>query len=899
MRSPLIACLLVAVGGAARAQDADAIRDDATGRARARALLEGQRSPELQLHYLQEAAAEAQKYAVGAFRLSAPTAVSGSVWVNVGPASGSQLSPTTESAADTGRVRRIVPHPTDPNILYVATAGGGVWKSFDATAPITVSGGPHWTSITSGLGSQSVGAFAIDPSSPDTLFLGLGDPFDVHTPGFYTSLDGGISWQGPVGLTNGSTKSVATSVRDIVVDPSGSGVVLVATDEGLFRQIEGGAWTWKDVGSTDCWSVAWVAPSRWLASCYAHVYLSTDNAVSFNEVSLPSADVGRMTLAAAPSDRATPAAAYVYILAANAGGSAQSDIFLSRTGGATWQSLGANSASICIAPGQPGCPLNATQDQPDLDVIHDQAWYNQAIIVDPRDHAKVFVAGNLAMMRSDDAGQSWRVLSDWLPASPLCSLCRYLPYVHADFHTMAVGLAGTPYFYAGTDGGIFRSADAFTKNPTNANDGGAPAFEGRLGRGLVTHLAYSIATDIHDSTNPAMIGGLQDNGTRLRTASSPTTFNQVIGADGFGVGIGRISSNSTPASCAGKWGSLLLGSIYGVIYRSIDCGASFASAMNGICKPQSQILNPAGGCAADYDSNFFMKLASDQADSTGLTFLTVINNSACDPNQPQCALSVGTNSVYVTHDGAGTGTGWVKANGNLGNFSYTLTSVSTNPKAPGQWAVTDAAGYAYVTGDGGAHWAQTAQVWARYVTFEDAGTGKLWAASPYSAHVYRSADGGASWVAKNGTGLPDVPANVIAVDPNSTGTVYLGTEIGLYRTTDGGQTWSRHGGSSLPLVSVTEINVALDSSAIRISTFGRGFWELYPGGSSAPAGVLGNGDLDHNQVIDAFDLVREAAILFTTPADPSYDPAGNLTGATNTIDASDFATLAGKIGSRP
>ena len=891
MRSVSIAVFLL-LASAVRAQESEPIPDDPGGRARARALIEGPRSPDQQMHILEEAARETAKWKITSLRAS--SAVSGSAWVNVGPATGTQVSPLTQSAADTGRMRKIVPHPTDPNVLYVATAGGGVWKTFDAQAVIGATSGPHWTSITSGIGSQSVGAFALDPNSPDTLFLGLGDPFDVQTPGFYTSLDGGISWSDPVTLTGGG--GTATSVRDIVIDPSGTGAVLVATNAGLFRQIEGGPWTYKDLGgATDCWSVAWAGPSRWVVSCYGSVFLSTDNGVTFpTRPALPSSDVGRMTLAAAYSDRANPTGAYVYLLAANHSGSAQQDVYLSKTGGATWASLQMNASDACIAPGQPGCPVNATQDQPDLDVMHDQAWYNQAITVDPRDHNRVFIGGNFSGMRSGDAGQHWYVIADWMPSSPICSQCKSLPYVHADWHTMAIGTAGTtPYFYAGTDGGIFRSSNAFTANP--------PAFEGRFGRGLVTHLAYSIATDIHDSSNPIMIGGLQDNGTRLRQ-STPTTFNQVIGADGFGVGIGKSTSNN--ATCLDsqghpKWGSLLLGSIYGVVYRSVDCGGSFAPAMAGICKPQSQILNPAGGCAAEYDSNFFMKVASDQADPGGQTFLTVINNSACDPNQSQCTISAGTNSVYVTHDGAGSGTGWVKTNGNLGNFPGQLIFAGTNPRAAGQWVVSDYS-YAYVTGDSGATWVKSASLPGpvRGVAFETAGASAIWAATGGGAHVYRSANGGSSWVAKNGTGLPDVPANVVAVDPNSTSTVYLGTEIGLYRSIDAGQSWSRYGGSSLPLVSVTEINVALDSSAIRISTFGRGFWELYPN-AGAPAGVFGNGDLDHNQIIDAFDVVREAAILFTSPADASYDPAGNLKGTTNYIDADDFGALVAKMGSRP
>src|SRR5207237_1503993 len=99
--------------------------------------------------------------------------------------------------------------------------------------------------------------------------------------------------------------------------------------------------------------------------------------------------------------------------------------------------------------------------------------------------------------------------------------------------------------------------------------------------------------------------------------------------------------------------------------------------------------------------------------------------------------------------------------------------------------------------------------------------------------VMRSPDRCVTFVDKSGD-LPAVPANVVAVDPNDSNAIYVGTEIGLYRTQNGGTNWTRYG-TGLPLVSVTEINIALNSSAIRISTFGRGFWELYPT-SSAPAG---------------------------------------------------------------
>src|SRR5205085_6729328 len=302
-----------------------------------------------------------------------------------------------QARTDAGRIRKIVPHPTDPGILYVATAGGGVWKSFDAQAAIGSIAGPHWTSITSGVGSQSIGAFALDPGSPDTLLLGLGDPFDVQTPGFYTSADGGITWQGPAALGN------ATSVREIVVDPARTGVVLVATNDGIFRSTEGGlgnSWTRKETG--DCWSIAWIGAQTWLAACHGAVWRSSDNGSSFLPAMIGLSDVGRMTLAAAASDSAVPNSARVYLLAATASGGNQKDVFKSGNGGQSWINLNMQGTAAC----QPVCaqPHYWTNDQPDFDVMHDQAWYNQAIAVDPRNRDRFFIGGNLAMIRCGPGG---------------------------------------------------------------------------------------------------------------------------------------------------------------------------------------------------------------------------------------------------------------------------------------------------------------------------------------------------------------------------------------------------------------------------------------------------------------------------------------------------------------
>jgi len=148
------------------------------------------------------------------------------------------------------------------------------------------------------------------------------------------------------------------------------------------------------------------------------------------------------------------------------------------------------------------------------------------------------------------------------------------------------------------------------------------------------------------------------------------------------------------------------------------------------------------------------------------------------------------------------------------------------------------------------------------------------------------------------TALPNVPINVVKIDPGDNQTLYVGTEIGLYRSIDGGASWARYG-ASLPLVSVTDLSIAADGNSVRIATYGRGFWEIYAKSGGSPNGVLGNGDFNYDQLIDGFDLVREAAALLTTNADADYNGIGNLTGTTNSIDAADFTALAAKLGGRP
>ena len=146
--------------------------------------------------------------------------------------------------------------------------------------------------------------------------------------------------------------------------------------------------------------------------------------------------------------------------------------------------------------------------------------------------------------------------------------------------------------------------------------------------------------------------------------------------------------------------------------------------------------------------------------------------------------------------------------------------------------------------------------------------------------------------------LPNFPVYAIRYEPSDTTdqTIWAGTEFGLYRTTDGGNTWAPYG-IGLPATRVTDVRISRNGSLVRVSTYGRGVWEIYPNSETPVA--AGTGDFDRTKVIDFFNLASLAARMGSTPsvtANLNYDSAVDLDG-TATIDDADLAALTAKFGS--
>src|SRR5262249_2850428 len=165
--------------------------------------------------------------------------VQGSAWINLGP-DDADIAQDGPGPVDSGRMRSIVPHPGNPDILFIATAGGGVWKTYD--------GGASWIPLTDRLGALGSGALAMDPHNPDVLASGLGAPFDASLAGGGVPVtpDGGATWSAPkpqIATVSGQ-QLVARAIRDLKIDPLDSRHMVVATNVGLFNSNDFGA-TWQ------------------------------------------------------------------------------------------------------------------------------------------------------------------------------------------------------------------------------------------------------------------------------------------------------------------------------------------------------------------------------------------------------------------------------------------------------------------------------------------------------------------------------------------------------------------------------------------------------------------------------------------------------------------------------
>ena len=403
-----------------------------------------------------------------------------STWTSIGPA---VVANTATKTAGQGRVNAIALDPNDPNTIYVGAPAGGIWKS--------TNNGIDWMPLADNLPQIGVSGIAIDPNNSNVIYISTGDDDagDSYSIGVLKSLDGGATWN-TTGLTfNFNYKGS----NEIFIDPSNSSIVWVATNEGLYKTNDAG----------DNWDVMLEANIRdfrlkpgdpltiYAVSDYngtpSKFYKSINGGVQFDEITTVPTNSNRLAIEVSEADPSI-----VYLLSSYDNGED------TREGENAFQGLYKSTDS--------GNSFTKTLEADDI-FESSQSWYDMALTVSDTNSDIVFV-GVLDIWKSTDGGDNFSQINYWYDHNA--------QFTHADIHFLR-------YFnnvlYAGTDGGIYRSA----------NDGAI--FED-LSTNLSISQLYTIS--VSKTSSQKIAGGLQDCGG---FAYSNNAWNSYHGGDGMGSAI--------------------------------------------------------------------------------------------------------------------------------------------------------------------------------------------------------------------------------------------------------------------------------------------------------------------------------------------------------------------------
>ncbi|MEA2164453.1 MAG: hypothetical protein QOK37_2580 [Thermoanaerobaculia bacterium] len=685
-------------------------------------------------------------------------------------------------ALTSGRIIDLAVDTHDPRVWFVATAGGGVWK--------TTNGGTTFAPLFDAEKSHSIGCVTIDPKDSLVVWVGSGENNSQRSvsmgDGVYKSIDGGKSWKN-VGLEK------SEHIGKIVVDPRDTNVVYVAAqgplwapggDRGLYKTTDGGK-TWNRVlnisentGVTDV-VLDPTNPDILYAATYQrrrHVFTlvdggpessiqkSTDGGKTWTKLKdgLPKEDMGRIGLAIAPHN---PKVIYATIESTRKAGG----IFVSKDGGSSWKKVN---------------DFNA------------QGQYYGEIFVDPNDDDRIYGA-DVWVKVSDDGGKTWRKLDE--------------KWKHPDNHIVWIDPANSDHLIIGCDGGLYESFD----RAENWN------FKSNL---PVTQFYRVSADDALPFYN--VYGGTQDNfslGGPARTTDAKGIANAdwyvTQGGDGFRSIPDPKDSNIIYAESQ-NGGLVRFDKRTGeaLDIQPLPTGNQDPLRLNW---DSPLIVSP-------HDSNrlYFAAQYLLRSDDRGNAWRAI---------SPDLTRHIDRNTLPVM------GRVWgvdAVSKGASTSWYGNIVSLAESTLQEGLIYVGTDDGLIQVTEDGGKNWrkidhiagvpdmtyvsrleASQHDVNVVYAAFDNHQNGDF---KPY---VLKSSDRGKTWTSIAG----DLPARGSAyalvedrVDPKL---LFAGTEYGLFVSQNGGTSWFPLKGN-FPTVAVRDLWFQKRHDDLVIATFGRGFWVL-------------------------------------------------------------------------
>ena len=685
-----------------------------------------------------------------------------------------------------GRVTAIDVVNENPDVMYVGTASGGLWKSN--------SGGITWQPVFNKEVTASIGAVEIQQSNPSVIWVGTGEgnPRNSLNGGYgiYKSLDGGKNW-----IAMGLEKT--RHIHRIIVDPTNPDVVYVGAigspwgehpERGVFKTTDGGE-TWNKIlfannktGAADL-IMDPTNPNKLIATLWEHkrepwffnsggegsgMHITHDGGKTWKKITeedgFPKGNLGRIGVAIAPNK---PDIIYALVEAK------KNALYKSEDGGFKWKKI---------------------NDKSD---IGNRPFYYSEIYVDPENENRVYSVFTYVNV-SEDGGENF---SQLMPAYGVDN------GIHPDHHAWWIHPDNGKFMIDGNDGGL---------NITH--DGGKTwRFIGNLPVAQFYHIAV-------DNEFPYNIyGGMQDNGSWrgpsyvFRSQGIRNDYWQEISfGDGFDVIPDRDNSQFGWTMSQQGYVSRYdwqTGNNYTVRPTHPDPDVKLRFNWNSAIN-----IDPYNNSTIYFGSQFVHK-----SNDKGLTWEIISEDLTT--NNPEKQKQNESGGISMDATGAENHT--------------TILVIEPSPIEQDMiWVATDD-GRVHYTQNGGNKWNEVSNnlsglpkgSWITQIKASNKNRGEAlliandYRRFNYEPYAYRTTNYGKSW--QQIVDKEDVLSYTLCIieDPVEKNLLFLGTDDGLYLSIDAGSSWTKWT-NGFPTVPVKDLVIQERENDLIIGTFGRAAWVL-------------------------------------------------------------------------
>ena len=669
----------------------------------------------------------------------------------------------------------------NPELYYMGSTGGGVWKTEDA--------GQNWKNISDGYFGGTIGAVSVAPSNSNIIYTGGGEVTVrgnvSHGYGIWKSMDAGETWEYK-GLNEGQY------IPRIRIHPENPDLVYAAVlghvfgpneERGVYRSNDGGE-TWERVlfvsenaGAVDLiidpfnprilyastWKVRRTPYSLESGGEGSALWKSTDGGDSWEEISmnkgLPKGTLGIIGISASPAKRNRLWA----IVEAKEGG-----VFRSDDAGKTW--------------------IKTNDDRS----LRQRAWYYTRIYADTQNEEVVYVV-NVRFWKSKDGGKSFESIS-----TP-----------HSDHHDLWISSTENEHMIVGDDGGAQVSLDGGHNWSTMMNQ--------------PTAQFYRVTTDDHF---PYRIYAAQQDNSTVRIPHR--NFSRGISEDDWEPTAGGESGFIAPDP---KNPDIVYGGSYGgyLVRQNHET--------NEIRMIDVWPDNPMGWAAKDIKYRFqwnypiFFSKHEENTLYCAANVLFKTNNEGQSWEQISPDLTRNDTTKMEASGGPIT-----KDNTSV-EYYGTIFAACESELEPGViWAGSDD-GLIHVTRDGGKSWqnvtppASLMPEWTMVNSIEahPFEKGGLYVAATsyktddFTPYLYKTTDYGQTWEKITNGIQADHFTRVIRADKERAGLLFAGTESGMYVSFNDGELWQPLQ-LNLPVVPITDLTIK--NNDLIVATQGRSLWIL-------------------------------------------------------------------------